>query len=253
MTLLYFAILVCVVYSSDDIDKGKSKKHVKPENKNCLNPLVLTPDFKNPFPVNAQEKKEVEEKEKKKYTVLNKNFEKNYEYKSSTNKKEKAPKYVKKLNEIKENKHIDPLFLTPEFKYSSSSDEKEKEQKPQNITIIHEDGIKPQEMVNFQSEELIKEKGKQQNISIDVLAFTEDLKNSFQVQNKKEVEEEKYEYLNKRLEFDDETIDNHKNDEKHCNVESKIILNPKRNCDLCFCWEKRTDASKNEVITMRKK
>jgi hypothetical protein len=47
-------------------------------------------------------------------------------------------------------------------------------------------------------------------------------------------EEEKYEYLNKRLEFDDETIDNHKNDEKHCNVESKIILNPKRNCDLCF-------------------
>jgi len=45
---------------------------VKPENKNCLNPLVLTPDFKNPFPVNAQEKKEVEEKEKKKYTVLNK-------------------------------------------------------------------------------------------------------------------------------------------------------------------------------------
>ena len=62
MTLLYFAILVCVVYSSDDIDKGKPKKHVKPENKNCLNPLVLTPDFKNPFPVNAQEKKEVEEK-----------------------------------------------------------------------------------------------------------------------------------------------------------------------------------------------
>ena len=61
---------------------------------------------------------------------------------------------------------------------------------PHNITIIHEDGIKPQEMVNFQSEELIKEKGKQQNISIDVLAFTEDLKNSFQVQNKKEVEEE---------------------------------------------------------------